>query len=85
MQIKNKLKDKTEIELCLSAQNAKKKLRSYSKFNVGAAILCINGKIFSGCNVKMHLRVNNLRERNAIFRRVANGKSILQNRNHLKR
>ena len=28
MQIKNKLKDKTEIELCLSAQNAKEKAYS---------------------------------------------------------
>lgn len=75
MQIKNKLKDKTEIELCLSAQNAKEKAYSpYSKFNVGAAILSINGKIFSGCNVEnASYGLTICAERNAIFGAVANG------------
>ena len=47
MQIKNKLKDKTEIELCLSAQNAKEKAYApYSNLMLVRQFYVAMGKYF---------------------------------------
>lgn len=47
----------------------------YSKFKVGAAVLCIDGTIFSGCNVEnVSYPVGTCAERVAIVKAVSEGK-----------
>ncbi|GIM28066.1 cytidine deaminase [Clostridium polyendosporum] len=46
----------------------------YSNFMVGAAVLCENGKIFSGCNIEnASFGATNCAERTAIFKAVSEG------------
>lgn len=46
----------------------------YSNYNVGAALLCKNGKIYIGCNIEnASYSVTNCAERTAIFSAIANG------------
>jgi cytidine deaminase len=46
----------------------------YSKFQVGAALLCENGDIVTGCNVEnLSLGLSNCGERTAVFTAVAQG------------
>lgn len=46
----------------------------YSKFQVGAALLCRNGKIFTGCNIEnATYGATNCAERTAIFKAVSEG------------
>ena len=46
----------------------------YSNFNVGAALLCSNGKIVTGCNVEnASYPATNCAERTAIFSAIAKG------------
>lgn len=46
----------------------------YSKFKVGASILCDDSKIFSGCNVEnVSYGGSNCAERTAIFKAVSEG------------
>lgn len=43
----------TDMELIKMAREASKKAYTpYSKFSVGAALECKNGKVFTGCNVE---------------------------------
>ena len=43
----------TDIELLnLALEASKNAYVPYSKFHVGAAILCANGKVYTGCNVE---------------------------------
>ena len=62
-------------ELIQSALNAQKNSYApYSKFNVGAAVLCASGKIYTGTNVENASYPAGLcAERTAIFHAIAEG------------
>ncbi|MDE7406141.1 MAG: cytidine deaminase [Clostridiales bacterium] len=46
----------------------------YSRFCVGAALLCKNGKVYTGCNVEnAAYSATNCAERTAIFKAVSEG------------
>ena len=57
------------------AKNVRKKAYApYSRFPVGAAVLCSSGKIYTGCNVEnSSFGLTICAERNAIAAAVANG------------
>ena len=60
------------IQAALDAQ--KNSYAPYSKFNVGAAVLCASGKIYTGTNVENASYPAGLcAERNAIFHAIAEG------------
>ena len=47
----------------------------YSNFHVGAALLCEDGSVFSGCNIENgSFGATNCAERTAIFKAVSEGK-----------
>lgn len=47
----------------------------YSKFRVGAALLCDDGSIYTGCNIEnSSFGATNCAERTAIFKAVSEGK-----------
>jgi cytidine deaminase len=72
MPINTKLNIKKLIELAEQAQ--KKAYAPYSKFKVGAAILCQNGKMYQGCNVEnASYGLSCCAERNAVFRAISEG------------
>ncbi len=53
---------------------SKKAYAPYSKYKVGAAIKCKNGKIFVGCNVEnTSYGLTNCAERSAIFNAISEG------------
>lgn len=67
---------KKEYEkLVKEAEMARKKAYTpYSKFKVGAAILCDDGKIFSGCNIEnASFGLTICAERVAIFKAISDG------------
>ena len=46
----------------------------YSRFRVGAALLCTDGRVFTGCNVEnAGLSATNCAERTAVFKAVSEG------------
>ncbi|MBQ8175731.1 MAG: cytidine deaminase [Oscillospiraceae bacterium] len=46
----------------------------YSKFKVGAALLCKNGTVFTGCNIEnATYGATNCAERTAVFKAVSEG------------
>ena len=48
----------------------------YSKFKVGAALLCTSGKIYTGCNIEnASFGATNCAERTAIFKAVSEGEN----------
>lgn len=65
--------DNELIEIALKAcQNS---YSPYSHFKVGAALLCSDGTVFSGCNVEnSSFGATNCAERTALFSAFANGK-----------
>jgi cytidine deaminase len=67
--------NKRRKELIGAAQNAMKNAYApYSKFRVGAALLTVTGKVFSGCNVEnASSGMSNCAERSAIFSAVSQG------------
>jgi cytidine deaminase len=67
---------KKEYErLIQEAEKAREKAYTpYSKFKVGAAILCDDGKIFSGCNIEnASFGLTICAERVAIFKAISEG------------
>lgn len=65
----------TEQELVKLAIEARKNAYvPYSKFQVGAAILTSNGKVYTGCNIEnASYGLTNCAERTAIFKAVSEG------------
>ncbi len=45
----------------------------YSGFAVGAALLCADGTVYSGCNIEVAALTGNCAERTAFFRAVSDG------------
>lgn len=46
----------------------------YSKYSVGAALLCMDGSIYTGCNVETAAFTGVCAERNAFFKAISEGK-----------
>lgn len=62
------------IKLALEARE--KSYSPYSDFAVGAALLCKNGKVFTGCNVENSgYSATNCAERTAFFKAVSEGET----------
>ena len=64
-------------ELIKFALEAREKSYSpYSGFAVGAALLCKNGKVFTGCNIENSVySATNCAERTALFKAVSEGET----------
>lgn len=67
-------------ELISRALEARKNSYSpYSGFRVGAALLCRNGKVFSGCNIEnASFSPTCCAERTAIFKAVSEGETLFE-------
>ena len=64
--------NKNLIKLALEAKEFS--YAPYSSFNVGAALLCRDGKVFTGCNVESaSYGATNCAERTALFKAVSEG------------
>ncbi len=72
----NNINEQTKSELFEKAENMLKFSYSpYSHFCVGAALLCTDGTIYTGCNIEnAAYGPSNCAERTAIFKAVSEGK-----------
>lgn len=70
------LSEKTVEEMIKTAEKARKfAYAPYSKFKVGASLLCDDGEIFYGCNIEnAAYSPGNCAERTAVFKAVSEGK-----------
>ena len=58
-----------------AAEARKNSFCKYSGFAVGAALLCSDGTVFTGCNIEnISYSLTNCAERTAIFKAVSEGK-----------
>lgn len=46
----------------------------YSNYSVGAALLCSDGSIYTGCNVETVALIGTCAEKNALFKAISEGK-----------
>ena len=69
-----------EEQLLLAARGAMQQAHApYSGFRVGAAVLCLDGSVVTGCNVEnASYGLSMCAERVAIFRAIAEGKRHFQ-------
>ena len=66
---------KTEGLLELALKAARKTYSPYSEHKVGAALLCADGEVFTGCNVEnASYGLTNCAERTAVFSAIAAGR-----------
>jgi cytidine deaminase len=74
------MKEKKYIKLIEEAKAAAKNSRSkYSKFAVGSAVLCSNGKIYRGTNVEnVSYGLTNCAERSALCNAVSAGEKNIE-------
>ena len=64
----------TDELLKLAAEARENAYAPYSGFQVGAALLASNGKVFTGCNVEnASYGLSNCAERTAVFKSVSEG------------
>ena len=65
----------TELELINAAKEAAENAYApYSHFTVGAALLCKDGKVYTGCNIEnASFSPTNCAERTAFFKAVSEG------------
>lgn len=60
--------------VALAEEARKKSYSPYSRFCVGAALLCKDGKVYTGCNIENAAYTpTNCAERTAIFKAVSEG------------
>ena len=65
---------KSEKLLEVAAKAAEKAYSPYSEYKVGAAVLCADGEVFTGCNVEnSSYGLTNCAERTAIFSAITAG------------
>lgn len=66
----------TDSELCKAAVEVMKNAYApYSEFSVGAALLCSDGSVYTGCNIEnASFSATVCAERTAIFKAVSEGK-----------
>lgn len=58
----------------LAVDAMKNSYAPYSRYNVGAALLCKNGNIYKGCNIEnASYSITNCAERTALFSAISNG------------
>jgi cytidine deaminase len=66
---------KTEALLDAAAKAARKAHAPYSGYKVGAALLCADGEMFTGCNVEnASYGLTNCAERTAVFTAISAGR-----------
>ena len=64
-----------ETLIAKAAEARGKSFCKYSGFAVGAALLCSDGTVFTGCNIEnISYSLTNCAERTAIFKAVSEGK-----------
>ena len=62
--------------LALARAAMKRSYSPYSRFKVGAALLCADGRVFQGCNIEnASFGLTNCAERTALFKAVSEGAS----------
>lgn len=67
------MSDRELINMALGAM--KNAYSPYSRFKVGAALLCADGSVYTGCNVEnASFGATNCAERTAVFKAVSEGK-----------
>lgn len=60
--------------ISLAKQAAKNAYAPYSNFTVGAALLCKNGSVYTGCNIEnVAFSPTNCAERTAFFKAISEG------------
>ena len=66
------MNDKDLVKIALEARE--KSYAPYSRFHVGAALLCVDGTVYTGCNIEnAAYEPTNCAERTAFFKAISEG------------